>query len=954
VTIHQVSPLFVGRADELALLERTLATARGGTPVTVLVGGEAGVGKTRLIGEFADRAGDAMVLVGGCLELGTDGLPFAPFTAVLRNLVREIGRDGVAELVPGGATRWLARLLPEFGEPDSDGAEARARLFEQLLGLLERLAEERPVVLIVEDAQWADRSTRDLLSFLVRYQGGAGHLMIVVTYRSDELHRSHPLRPLLAELTRVPWVSRMELSRLSRREVAAQAAGILSREPSPADVERVYSRSEGNPLFVEALLSEGGSGGMLPESLRDLLLASVERLPQETQDLLRVASAGGRRIEHALLAAVTGLDETALAAALRPAVAGNVLAVDGEGYAFRHALIREALHDDLLPGEHARLHTRFAQALERDLSILPAPRGAIELAHHWHAARDATWALTAAWRAAAAARRAAAYDEQLSMLSRVLELWDQVPDAAERIGTGHADLLRQTAVVAHLAGEYERAAALATAALGEIDRAADPMAAAKVLRLRGLVRYDLSHPGNLDDLREAAALVPAEPPTRLRGRVLESLARMLHRPHLEERIATAEQAIEISRRTGDADVQAQALISLTWTRCQRFSQIDEARAGYAEARRIAPDVYNVLMRAAISESDSLEGAGRHEEAARVAREGIALAERYGLARTSGTFLAMNLAEPLMSLGRWDEALEVIEHALELAPPPPHQTGLRGFAADVALARGELGRVEEEMEAIRGIVSRASYREQTVLPLGRREAELLLARGRVEEAREAGLRALRSHDLTTELRYSWGLLASLAQLGGPVAAEVRAAAESLPAEGDLQQAQRLTVAAITGVDDDPAARLKAWDAAVAAWEALRNPYAQARTCEGAAHAALACGERDHAAARIATAAELARELRARPLLERLETLARRAGVALSGEPERGGAPLGLTARELEVLRHVARGRSNREIAAELFIAVKTVSVHVSNILAKLGVASRGEAAAKAHALRLFDE
>src|SRR5690606_22936546 len=167
------------------------------------------------------------------------------------------------------------------------------------------------------------------------------------------------------------------------------------------------------------------------------------------------------------------------------------------------------------------------------------------------------------------------------------------------------------------------------------------------------------------------------------------------------------------------------------------------------------------------------------EAARVAREGIALAERYGLARTSGTFLAMNLAEPLMSLGRWDEALEVIEHALELAPPPPHQTGLRGFAADVALARGELGRVEEEMEAIRGIVSRASYREQTVLPLGRREAELLLARGRVEEAREAGLRALRSHDLTTELRYSWGLLASLAQLGGPVAAEVRAAAESLP-------------------------------------------------------------------------------------------------------------------------------------------------------------------------------
>ncbi|GAA4506598.1 helix-turn-helix transcriptional regulator [Nonomuraea ferruginea] len=957
MTIHQVSPLFVGRAGELDLLLGVLGETRGGAAATVLVGGEAGVGKTRLMGEFTDRAGDALVLVGGCLELGTEGLPFAPFTAVLRSLVRTLGRDRVAELVPGGTTRGLARLLPEFGEPDRDGAEARARLFEQLLGLLERLAEDRPVILVVEDAHWADRSTRDLLSFLVRYQRGTGRLMIVVTYRSDELHRAHPLRPLLAELSRVAWVSRVELSRLSRREVAAQAAGILAREPSPADIERVYSRSEGNPLFVEALLSEDGSGGLLPESLRDLLLASVERLPDETQELLRMASAGGQRIEHDLLAAVTGFDETALAARLRPAVAGNVLAVDGEGYAFRHALIREALHDDLLPGEHTRLHTRFAEALERDLSVLPAPRGAIELAHHWHAARDTTWALTSAWHAAAAARRSTAYDEQLRMLSRVLELWDHVPDAAERTGRGHADVLRQTAVVAHLAGEYDRAAALASAALGEIDRAADPVAAARVLRLRGLIRYDLSRPGHIDDLYEAAALVPPEPPSRLRGQVLESLARMLHRPDRRaERIATAEQAIEIGRRAGDDTVQAQALISLTWTRCLRFAEIDEHRGGYAEARRLAvrADAYNALMRVAISESDSLEGAGRHEEAAQVARDGIALAERYGLARTSGTFLSINLAEPLMSLGRWDEALEVIEHALELVPPPPHQTGLRGFATDIALARGRLDQAAELLAAIERIVVRGSFREQTVLPHGRREAELLLARGRVDEAREAGLRLLRSHDLRAEPRYSWGLLASLAELGGPVVAEVRALAERLPADGDLQQAQRLTVTAMTVTEDDPEARLISWDAAVAAWEALRNPYARARVCEGAAHAALACGDREHAAAPLATADELARRLGARPLLARVDALARRAGIALADQSAPGGPPLGLTARELEVLRHVARGRSNREIAAELFIAVKTVSVHVSNILAKLGVASRGEAAAKAHALRLFGE
>ncbi len=1009
-----MSPLFVGRSRELTALGDALERARSGAASTVLVGGEAGVGKTRLVSEFTEQAGDALVLVGGCLELGTEGLPFAPFTAVLRGLVRELGRDGVARLVPGGTTRGLARLLPEFGEPDHDGAEARARLFEQVLGLLERLTEDQPVVLIVEDAHWADRSTRDLLSFLVRYQRGDARLLIVVTYRADELHRAHPLRPLLAELGRVAWVSRLELGRLSRKEVVAQAASILQREPSPVDMDMVYSRSEGNPLFVEALLSGASGGESLPESLRDLLLASVERLPEETQELLRVASAGGQRIEHDLLSTVAGLDENALAGALRPAVAGNVLVVDGEGYAFRHALIREALHDDLLPGEHTRLHTRFAGALERDLSILPAPRGAIELAHHWHAARDTTWALVSAWRAAAAARKSTAYDEQLRMLSRVLELWDHVPDAEARIGLGHADVLRQTAVVSYLAGEYERGVALATAALAEIDRAADPIAAARVLRQRGLIRYDLSRPGYVDDLREAAALVPADPPSTLRGQVLESLARMLHRPEqLAEKIATAQQAIEIGRQVGDAagQVHAHALISLTWSVC-RYSQIDSQREGFAEARRIAGRVgaYNALMRGDISESDLLEGAGRHEQAAQVARDGITLAERYGLARTAGTFLSINLAEPLVSLGRWDEALAVVEHALDLVPPPPHEASLRGLAADIALARGNLERAETLLAASRRVLSRGNFREQSVLPHARREVQLLHAHGRLDEAREAAARALRELDLTADPRYSWGLLAFLAELGGPLLPELRSIAAWLAVEGDLQQAQHLTFTALTGPDPGPAVdlgpsaptgpesapgapaghletasgagstgapgsarasgvasdpgalgeaeaaawRLRAWDRAAAAWAALSHPYGEARALAGAAHAALACGDRQEAAARLARARELAEHLGAIPFLEQLDAFARRARIATADGTTTDGAPLGLTTRELEVLQHVTRGRSNREIAAELFISVKTVSVHVSNILAKLGVASRGEAAATAHAKRLFED
>ena len=168
------SAVLVGRSGQLAALEIALAGAARSHPSAVLVGGEAGVGKSRLVSEFAvrSRGAGARVLIGGCLELGADGLPFAPFTAVLRELVRDLGAAGVAGLLPGGSARELARLLPEFGEPAApqDAGEARARLFEQMLILLEHLAGPGPVALVMEDMHWADRSTRDLLAFLIRNQ----------------------------------------------------------------------------------------------------------------------------------------------------------------------------------------------------------------------------------------------------------------------------------------------------------------------------------------------------------------------------------------------------------------------------------------------------------------------------------------------------------------------------------------------------------------------------------------------------------------------------------------------------------------------------------------------------------------------------------------------------------------------------------------------------------------
>ncbi|WP_083661202.1 ATP-binding protein [Actinophytocola xanthii] len=355
--------VFVGRARELD----ELRAAYDRRPGTVLIVGDAGMGKSRLVGEFGAGLAGARVLTGGCLDLGENRLAFAPFTAVLRELVGNLGADGVCALLPGGVPGELGRLLPTLGPPAAgDASLARARLFEQVLTVLGALG---PVVLVVEDLQWADRSTRDLLTFLVGNQRALPEVLVVLTCRTD-LDQGHPGRRLTADLARVEWVRVLDLGPLSRREVAAQVRGHLGHEPDGGLVDRVYSRGEGNPLFVEALLTcLGAPGPAVPQSVRDLLLEPMASLPAVSQEVVRAASASGALVGHELLAAVTGLGDVELSAALRLAVAANLLVVVGHGYQFRHALIREMVHEGLLPGERAALHVRYAEALEQDPSL---------------------------------------------------------------------------------------------------------------------------------------------------------------------------------------------------------------------------------------------------------------------------------------------------------------------------------------------------------------------------------------------------------------------------------------------------------------------------------------------------------------------------------------------------------------------------------------------------------
>ena len=413
MTVRGTSAVLVGREAELAALRSALKRADTTEPVTVLLGGEAGVGKTRLVddfGRYATTTG-ARVLVGRCTELGEDGPPFAPFVAALRELLR---RDGAAAFA--GFEADFSRLLPELapaepvplvhprrrhhiadrfpdrqagaGRPAAPAPVAatppvaapdgsRAHLFDLMTGLLDRLATDRPLVLILDDLHWADRSTRDLLAFLVR-QARVARVLLVGVYRSDELHRGHPLRAFLAELERVRGVERLDLGRLDRDGTAEILTELYADEPTQQVIDGIYERTQGNPFFIEQLALTSGPAidGYLPESLRDLLLTRVDKLPGAGPE----AVADRRRrwpaaVSHRLLAQVAELPEAELEEAMRAAISSQLVVVEpDDGYAFRHALVREAVHDDLLPGEHARLHARYAAAIEAEPGLVAAAR----------------------------------------------------------------------------------------------------------------------------------------------------------------------------------------------------------------------------------------------------------------------------------------------------------------------------------------------------------------------------------------------------------------------------------------------------------------------------------------------------------------------------------------------------------------------------------------------------
>ena len=974
------SPVFVGRRSELAALDAVLARAGNGNGSPVLVEGEAGIGKSRLMAllESRGRAAGVAVLVGECLPLAEGELAFAPIVAALRSVM--LDREMRAGLEPP-LRAALGALWPLKGSERCRSAD-REQLFEAVYRVLAGLAARQPVLLIIEDVQWVDPSSSDLLSFVV-HNARRDRLVVVATYRPDELHRGHPLRPFVAELERSGQAERLELGGLDRADVTELIRSITGRQLPGVMIDAIFARSEGNPFFVEELLASTSCGEGLPGSLREALLLRVAGLSAPTQAVLKAAAVIGRSVDHRLLASVAGGSERVLLASLREATEHHVLVATGDFYRFRHALLREAIYEDTLPGERLRLHRLTAETLAARPEL--AGQGAnvdAELAHHWYAAGALPSALRSSVRAAAQADRMHAPPEAVVHLQRAFELWQRVPGAEQVAGADRMTLLLRASEMAEQAGDDELALELATSARRAVVARVEPLRAAAAESRIGHSLWDAGRADEaLTHMAEALELIPEHPPSAERTRAMEAHGRLLMlNGAFRDARGLLEEALAFAERLEDHASRASVLNSLAVV----YDQLGERQRAIAAGRdglRVATELEDgsEMLRAYINGSQAIDNDGRVEEALALGLQGVEAAHSLGLDRAAGDQLSEQAAWRLIRLGRYAQASRVIRPAFENATLSFNIAATRTVAGFLAAVRGDFERAEALLDEAWEQMQHTGSFQLVGLALAWR-ITLCLWQGQLERAgRLAHEGVQRASEAEGQLIYTGELYWLAARVHADRALRARTVGDRFEAGTMTQEAEAVAARlgeAIAGYAGDGAppealafellvraeigrasgeAIAGSWRAAVEAFDALRQASRAAYAMMREAEAMALSGAAPRSVAEpLQRAHAVAVDCGIAPFRAEVEELARRARVDLPDQQAstRSGAErLGLTEREAEVLTLLAEGRTNRQIGQELFITEKTASVHVSRILMKLGVSNRGEAAAAAHRVGL---
>jgi DNA-binding NarL/FixJ family response regulator len=944
----------VGRETESAVLTEALGRAQDGSGTLLLLSGDAGVGKTRLADEVALDS-SALVLRGAATNSVTP--PYGPMVAALRSYLRA-EPEGLADCGP--LRPHLALLLPELGEPAAESD--RSTIFEAIRCAFAHLTDATPALVILDDLQWSDQASLELLAALaspIREMP----IVVIAAYRSDGLPRDHMLRWLRNELRRGGNLEELALEPLDREQTASLLGELLAAQPSESLLGTIHDRTQGSPFFVEELVAaletrdrlHAGARGLelagedevpVPDTVRDAVAIGASELSEQAREAAEVAAVADQPFDLGLAA------ELATKAGLVELIdKGHLVEQEAGRAAFRHALVRDAVYAEVPWLRRRAIHRHLAEALEQGSGT------SMEIATHWSSAGDAARARAAFVEAVRQSEGLHAYRDATKAAREALELWSEGEEDELRIET-----LERYAHCAELAGELTEA----TKALRELaairSSGEDSLGFARAQHRLAAI-YDLK---GERDTAFAARRLAAEAFATNDLSADAALARLTMADHLRARADYGE-AIELSRAAlGDAEAadrldlsaRARGLLGVAQAKGGEFEVgLETVRGALALALEhdltpVAAELYQRLSMVLYDASDYR----RAEEA---------LDTALGLCRTGEdvrTELACVtcLVYVLRERGEWSRAGELGRELIDSGTAVWVAEGLIGA---IHAFQGKLASARRMLSASRSVSSSVGHYNM-FMDSTTSLAYVAAAEGAEEEAAEHCRTLLARWEESEDHHYAvWGIrwaTAFFARQGDRervhACTEALAKMASEAGHGDALAALAQAIGEMALLDGDAAAAAEHLSRAVELHRTLAVPFERAQVELRAGVVLAAAGERDQALERLCDAYRTAAKLGARPLAsaaaQEVAALGESVAQRLGGRAATKADGIQLTRRELEVLRFVSIGRTNREIAQELFISPRTVDMHVRNLLGKLDCRSRVEASHRAGELGLL--